>query len=134
VKTNEALHNVAVFTVKLFPRHSPQQPVLKYTQSIFFFLKQETKFHTYAKQEAKITQLNSVISFHYHQANTRASDASLVSTATLIPPIRQTRKARVSQTSARGMWRSLLHRRLVTILAVSAFLFYAVQGSFQYLR
>jgi len=60
------------------------------------FLKQETKFHTYTKQEAKITQLNTVISFHYHQANTRASDAPLVSKETLIPPTRQTRKALVS--------------------------------------
>ena len=69
------------------------------------FLKQETKFHTYTKQEAKITQLNTVISFHYHQANTRASDAPLVSKVTLIPPTRQTRNARVSQTSACGMQR-----------------------------
>jgi hypothetical protein len=125
---------VVVFIVKLFPRHSGQQPIIRYPLSIFLFLKQETKFHTYTKQEAKITQLNTVISFHYHQANTRASDASLVSKATLIPPTRQTRNARVSQTNARGMQRCLLHSRLVTFLAVSAFLFYAVQGSFQYPR
>jgi hypothetical protein len=78
-----------VASPSLGPKHSPQQP-LSNTLSLYSSLNARDQVSHLHKTTGKITQVNTVISFHYHQANTRASDAPLVSKATLIPPTRQT--------------------------------------------
>jgi len=54
VASSETIGYALVQVMKLLIMQSPQHPVLKHPQSVFYVLVRETKFHTHTNKQVKL--------------------------------------------------------------------------------